>query len=114
MGSASVRAVNFTARRKAADGSSNSLPTDERFRSTPFALEAIYTSLDEGLLASHLNAVTAKFPAVSIGSYPKFEHPDYKVKVTLESKNALDVAAAAEHLRSLLPAGSIVQTPANP
>ena len=86
----------------------------ERFRSTPFALEAIYTSLDEGLLAAHLNAVTAKFPAVAIGSYPKFEHPDYKVKVTLESKDAANVAAAAALLRSLLPDGSIVPAPGTP
>jgi molybdenum cofactor synthesis domain-containing protein len=86
----------------------------ERFRSTPFVLESIYTSLDEGLLATHLNAVTVKFPAVAIGSYPKFEHPDYKVKVTLESKNAQDVSAALALLRSLLPEGSIVPAPANP
>jgi molybdenum cofactor synthesis domain-containing protein len=85
----------------------------ERFRSTPFALEAIYTSLDEGLLAAHLNAVTAKFPAVAIGSYPKFENPDYKVKITLESKNAEEVEAALALLRSLLPDGSIVPAPVN-
>ena len=86
----------------------------ERFRSTPFALETLYTSLDEALLAAHLNEVAAKFPAVAIGSYPKFSHPDYKVKITLESKNAPDVAAATALLRSLLPGGAVVPAPEHP
>jgi molybdenum cofactor synthesis domain-containing protein len=86
----------------------------ERFRTTPFTLELIYTSLDEGLLAQHLNAVTAAFPDVAVGSYPTFSQPDYKVKVTIESKNADHVARAAAFLRDRLPAGTLVVTPAAP
>lgn len=86
----------------------------ERFRSTPFALEALYTTLDEGLIAGHLNAVTAKFPRVAVGSYPKWSHPDYKVKITFESKDAAEVVAALAMLRGLLPADTIVPPPANP
>lgn len=86
----------------------------ERFRGAPFALEAIFLSLDEGLIARPLNDVAAKFPAVAIGSYPKWSHPEYKVKVTFESKSRDDVSAACALFASLLPAGAIVPEPKLP
>jgi len=79
----------------------------ERFRSTPFAIEILHTSLDEGLLAMHLNRIAATFPEVAIGSYPQFTDPSWKVRVTLESKNAGAVARATVELKAAL-AGTIV------
>ena len=83
----------------------------ERFRSEPFALEVLYTTLEEPLLAAHLNRVTASFPAVSVGSYPKFTDPRYKVKVTIESKDAGLVADAMRLLKTLVPADTVVAAP---
>lgn len=83
----------------------------ERYRSEPFALEVLYTTLDEPLLAAHLNQVTAKFPAVAVGSYPKFTDPRYKVKVTMESKDAALVAEAMRLLKSLVPQDTLVASP---
>ena len=83
----------------------------ERFRSTPFSLSVLYTSMDEALLAPHLNETIRRHPAVAVGSYPTFTDPRYKVKVTLESKDAAAVSAALAFLQSLLPAGTIVAPP---
>ena len=83
----------------------------ERFRSAPFALEILYTSLDEGLLAPHLNETIRRHPQVAVGSYPTFTDPHYKVKVTFESKDAAAVAGALGFLKSRLPADVIVSPP---
>ena len=74
----------------------------ERFRSTPFAIEVLHTSLDEGLLATHLNRLAASFPGVAIGSYPQFTDPSWKVRVTLESKDPAAVERASRELRTAL------------
>ena len=74
----------------------------ERFRTTPFAVEILHTSLDEGLLAAHLNRITAAFPTVAVGSYPQFTDPSWKVRVTLESKDADAVVRATRELKAAL------------
>ena len=83
----------------------------ERFRSSPFTLQLVYFGVDEGIIAPHLNTLTARFPGVSVGSYPAFSDPAYKVKVTLESKNADEVSGATAFLRSLVPPDFLVPTP---
>ena len=42
----------------------------------------------EGVIASILNDLLVKFPELMLGSYPVLDNPDYKVKVTLESKDS--------------------------
>lgn len=74
----------------------------ERFRSTPFAVRVLHTTLDEGLLAAHLNRITAAFPDVAVGSYPQFTDPSWKVRITLESKDAAAVDKAAGDLQKSL------------
>jgi molybdenum cofactor synthesis domain-containing protein len=70
----------------------------ERFREAPFSLRALFTSSEEGLIASELDRIVATYAGVAVGSYPSFSAPDYKVKVTIESKDAEAVAAAFEDL----------------
>ena len=69
----------------------------ERFRVAPFFARAMFTQQDEFDIAAELRAVADAHPLVAIGSYPNFSSADYKVKVTLESKDneALEAAAAA-------------------
>jgi molybdenum cofactor synthesis domain-containing protein len=74
----------------------------ERFRVEPFYTQAIYTLEDEFDLAENLRAVADAHPQVSIGSYPSFSSPDYRVKLTLESKDAAALEAAARELMSAL------------
>jgi molybdenum cofactor synthesis domain-containing protein len=74
----------------------------ERFRSDPYHLRCVFTMAEEGSIAEHLDRVVAAYPGVQIGSYPRFDVSDHKVKVTLESKDrALVEAATAELLRAL-------------
>ena len=59
---------------------------NERFRETPFILLRVREH-GEGTLADYLNALLAGHPDLLLGSYPEFSNPEYKVKVTLESKD---------------------------
>jgi len=81
----------------------------ERFRGTPFHTCAIYTQEDEFDISPRLNQVAANHPDVEIGSYPTFTREDYRVKVTIESKESASVARAREELLGLLDPGSVVQ-----
>jgi molybdenum cofactor synthesis domain-containing protein len=82
----------------------------ERFTATPYTLRVVYTREGEGSIAEHLNATLAAFPELLLGSYPKLSHPEYTVKLTLESKDPEYVDRALAHLLRLLPADAIVRT----
>lgn len=74
----------------------------ERFRVAPFYNHAIYTKEDEFDLADNLRAVAAANPLVALGSYPNFSSEEYRVKLTLESKDAVALDAAVRQLMDLL------------
>ena len=81
----------------------------ERFRETPFHLCCVYVSMGEGTLAHHLNALLAGHPDLMLGSYPEFSNPEYKVKVTLESKNRGYLEEAVTDLLERLPRETVVR-----
>jgi molybdenum cofactor synthesis domain-containing protein len=81
----------------------------ERFRESPFYLCSVFVSIGEGTLADHLNAVLAGRPELLLGSYPEFANPEYKVKVTLESKDKAYLDEAVSDLLARLPDGAIVR-----
>jgi molybdenum cofactor synthesis domain-containing protein len=81
----------------------------ERFRETPFHLCCVYVSIGEGTLADHLNAVLAAHPDLMLGSYPEFANPEYKVKVTLESKDPAYLDSAVGSLLDRLPRDAVVR-----
>lgn len=70
----------------------------ERFRERPFHLRAVFTSDEEGTIAHHLDGIVARHASVQVGSYPTFANAEYKVKVTLEGKDADAVKAACDDL----------------
>ncbi len=74
----------------------------ERFRVAPFFARAIYTLQEEFDIAESLRAVADAHPQVAIGSYPSFSSQDYRVKVTLESKDGWALEAAASELIAIL------------
>ena len=82
----------------------------ERFAATPYTLRVVYTREGEGSIAEHLNATLAAFPDLLLGSYPKLAHPEYSVKLTLESKDEAYVERALAHLLGLLPEAAVVRT----
>jgi FAD synthetase len=81
-----------------------------RFSVEPYCLKVVYTGVGEGTIAEFLNDTLREFPELMLGSYPKIDHPEYMVKVTLESKDASYVDRAFRHLLRVLPAGSVVRT----
>lgn len=81
----------------------------ERFRVAPFFTRAFFTHEDEFDIAVALTAVAAAHPLVAIGSYPNFSTPDYRVKLTLESKDPAALEAAATALRAILSPEKLVR-----
>jgi molybdenum cofactor synthesis domain-containing protein len=81
----------------------------ERFRERPFLLRSVYVRIGEGSLAEHLNAMLRAFPDLLCGSYPEFSNPDYRVRVTLESKEPDYLERALRHLLDQLPLDAVVR-----
>jgi molybdopterin-biosynthesis enzyme MoeA-like protein len=69
----------------------------------------IYTNEFESAIAAHLNETLREYPDLLLGSYPKIGDSDYRVKLTLESKDQQYVERAFAHLMALLPEGSVVK-----
>lgn len=74
----------------------------DRFRSEPVVAARIYANADEGKLAPALDQVVAAHAAVKIGSYPRFTERDFRVLLTLESKDRAAVQAAYDALDAAL------------
>ncbi len=70
----------------------------ERFRAPPICLHNLFLACGEGEIAATLAEAAARFPEVAIGSYPRLDPADYRVKVTVESRDG----AAAEACRAEL------------
>ncbi len=81
----------------------------ERFREQPFLLRNVYVRIGEGTLAEHLNAMLQEFPALLCGSYPEFSNPEYKVRITLESKEPEYLERALRYLLGRLPLEAVVR-----
>lgn len=79
----------------------------ENFREAPYYLKNVYMKLGEGIIAKMLNDVLAQFPDLLLGSYPVLEIPEYKVKVTFESKDPEYLQRALQNFLSSLPDGAV-------
>jgi len=81
----------------------------ERFRDQPIHLRNVFVSIGEGTLADFLNRLLEDFPLLQLGSYPEFSNPEYKVKVTLESRDRGYVEQALADFLARLPADVVVR-----
>jgi molybdopterin-biosynthesis enzyme MoeA-like protein len=81
----------------------------ERFRDQPIHLRNVFVSIGEGTLADYLNRLLAAFPLLQLGSYPEFSNPEYKVKVTLESRDRGYVDQALAEFLARLPSEVVVK-----
>jgi FAD synthetase len=79
----------------------------EIFRDAPYYLKNVYIRYGEGVIATILNDLLVKFPALMLGSYPVLDLPDYKVKVTLESKDSNYLDQALQALVAALPGDAV-------
>ncbi|MFN7951094.1 MAG: molybdopterin-binding protein [bacterium] len=82
----------------------------ERFRDEPFHLKRLYLNALESAIADTLSAVVAAFPGTDIGSYPTWNFDEYKVLVTVESRDAELLARAFASLLERIPAEWVVKT----
>ncbi len=76
---------------------------------TPPTVRHLYLSSDESRIAPLLSRVDEEFPAVKIGSYPRFERGDHRVWITVEATAAADVERAVTRLLELLPPEDVVR-----
>jgi molybdenum cofactor synthesis domain-containing protein len=70
----------------------------ERFRAGPIHGRAVYSREGEATIAAALDAVVAEFPTVTIGSYPRLDAADHKVKITVDGRDGDAVTRAAARL----------------
>jgi molybdenum cofactor synthesis domain-containing protein len=77
------------------------------FRDAPYFLKVIYVKEGEGVIASFLNDLLKAFPDLLLGSYPVIDRPEYKVKLTLESKDQDYLNRAFQQLLGVLPKTAI-------
>lgn len=76
----------------------------------PFQLATVYLSVGEERFAAALAGVARAHPAVEMGSYPRFdEGAEYRVRVTVESRDAEAVATALAALLATLPREWVVR-----
>ena len=75
----------------------------DRFRGVPFQLSRIYVTKRESDIADQLNDLLVEFPDLMLGSYPKIEERDYRVLLTLESRDTDYLMRAQESLLARLP-----------
>jgi molybdenum cofactor synthesis domain-containing protein len=81
----------------------------ERFRDQPIHLKNVFVAIGEGTLADYLNRLLADFPLLQLGSYPELSNPEYKVKVTLESRDRGYVEQALADFLARLPADVVIK-----
>jgi molybdenum cofactor synthesis domain-containing protein len=81
----------------------------ERFRDQPIHLKNVFVRIGEGTLADYLNRLLESFPLLQLGSYPELSNPEYKVKVTLESRDRGYLEQALGDFLARLPADAVVK-----
>jgi len=79
-----------------------------RYRAPPIALRCLCLSAGETRIAADLTEAACTFPSVCIGSYPRPEGEDHKVRVTVESRDAAAVEDCIAWLKIRL-AGAVVR-----
>jgi molybdenum cofactor synthesis domain-containing protein len=79
-----------------------------RFRDGAFFLRSVYLDADEGAVAPVLRDLQARF-GVEVGSYPRIDEADHRVRVTIEARAAAPVDAAAAALLAALPVEQVVR-----
>lgn len=81
-----------------------------RFQASPYHLRRIFTTADEGEIAPLLEDAVKAHPRVEIGSYPVYAADrDYRVQVTVESRDPEETRRATEFLKERMPRESILR-----
>jgi molybdenum cofactor synthesis domain-containing protein len=68
----------------------------------PIALRRVYVTSHESEIAVHLNELLVEFPDLMLGSYPRIRETDFRVMLTLESRDQEFLQRALDSLLSRL------------
>ena len=79
----------------------------ERFSGVPFSISSVYVTRHESDIAQSLHDLLGEFPDLMLGSYPRIAEPDYRVLLTLESRDPDYLKRALESLLRRLPPDAI-------
>ena len=80
------------------------------FDGAAYHLACLYFRWGEDRLALPLAAVAEGHPEVEVGSYPRFDEAEYRVKVTVEGRDRDSVRAASRAVLAAVPAEALVRT----
>lgn len=72
-------------------------------------LRQVWVRVGEDAVGDHLREVLAAVPGLEIGSYPRFDTPEFKVKITIEAKDAALVDRGVAELLQRVPPGDVVR-----
>jgi molybdenum cofactor synthesis domain-containing protein len=75
----------------------------------PFRLAVVYLGIGEDHFAQALDRVAREHADVDIGSYPRFDDADHRVRVTFEAKDVERVEAALRAFVATLPDGALLR-----
>lgn len=81
----------------------------ERYRDVPFHLRSVFLRLGETDIAAVLDRIAIDHAGVALGSYPRMDTTDHKVKLTLEARDPTRVEKALSDLLGSLPDGAVVR-----
>jgi molybdenum cofactor synthesis domain-containing protein len=79
----------------------------KHFVGVPIALRRVYVKAYESEIASHLNELLSEYSELMLGSYPRLGDADFRVLLTLESRDVQYLQRALDSLLSRLPADTI-------
>jgi molybdenum cofactor synthesis domain-containing protein len=82
---------------------------DSLVKGVPITLCSVDTQQREEDLALILEALLTEFPGLEIGSYPRVQDPDHRVRLTLESRNPQQCFDATRALVARLDAQHLVR-----
>lgn len=81
----------------------------ESLRAPPFHLATLEVALHEDRFAGDLDRVAREHPDVEVGSYPRFDQADHRVRITFECKDPARAEAALSAFVAVLPPGAVVR-----
>ncbi|MEZ4269879.1 MAG: molybdopterin-binding protein [Myxococcota bacterium] len=80
----------------------------ESLQGDPVMSQVLLLNTSETKIAASLDEVQKAMPEVSIGSYPRFDEADYRVKVTVDGRDAKQVQAAIAAIKAKLDTAWII------
>lgn len=80
-----------------------------RLSGTPVVMREVFVSVGESSIADALREAAEAMPDVEIGSYPRFDRADYRVRITVESRDKARVDQSVDRILERLDPAAVVR-----